>query len=63
MQEQIAIVGGESVFQKTHEGMTTGSYEAGFYPYFIKEICDLYDYRVNFINDFAPDEGEVNISL
>ena len=57
VEEQIALVGGESVFQKIHEGMTTEVYETGFYPYFIKEICDLYDYRVKFINELVPDEG------
>ena len=55
MQEQIDLVGGKTVFNKIHKGVTEGRFQSDFDPYFIKEQCDLYSYRYNFIVDLASD--------
>jgi len=50
--EQIQVVGGsKSLFNKIHRGMMKEGKLKEFNPFFIKEQCDLYQWRKDFIKD------------
>jgi len=52
IREQIKVVGGsKTLFNKIHQGMMKQGKSKEFDPFFIKEQCDLYQWRKDFIQE------------